>query len=169
MKSAWSLFKVLFTISLSVILASGVSAGDEFYEKGKEPANQIGTVALTLGTPAGINLTLAGGTGPKWGPYISGMYWDGEDQAVHGIQGGVMKLFKTHPNHFQGWLLSAGYFYIKDCWEIHEFTFGGIGHIWKWKALYTQVDFLIGSGDDAVTQLGLQVGVNLTTVREKRK
>jgi hypothetical protein len=149
---------MLLVISIAAAWVTAVRA-DDFKES--RPA-QIGAVAL-------LNFTLATGLGSHYGMYLSGMYWNGEEAAAQGVQVGVLRLFKCRPNHFQAWLLSGGASHTKDNYVVHDWTFVGVGHIWKWKALYTQIDLMVGSGDYPSPQLGLQLGVTLATIREALK
>lgn len=150
---------------LAVLCFSSFARADEFVDV-KHNQKPTGSLALTMGTPAGFNLSLNHIGSGNWGWTVAGGYVSGgSDCHLTGVQLGVLKSHGFGRNHYTALSFHAGYMEAA-CDDVGLYAgYVGGGFIWKWRALYTQVDLNVGSWEEEYSnpQLGAQIGVVLMT------
>lgn len=151
------------------LLAHDANAEEEWPEMLPQ-ADQCATMAITIGTPGGFNLSAVALLSDRWGLEISGgQVPQTSNDAAYGAEGGLVYRLRSSPRHFSVLFLNAGHSIIRNHaqgWD-YRWDYGGFGFIYKSKALYLQVGLSAGNGDFSNPQIMAQLGVALFSLKRR--
>ncbi len=152
----------MICLVVAVLVAS--SHSEQFEETVKPPMR--GSIALTLGSPAGLNLTILRFSQAGWGGVVSGGYIEGEaNDHVGGIFVGGVRGVRPGKNSYTAVSLGVGYSEIVDGSDKDTWAYIGCNYHWKWKFVYTEIGLTVGSGDFTNPSGSVQLGISLWTLR----
>jgi len=154
--------RIITIIVMILLLANSMT-------NAKDPDNnniQTGSIAITIGTPAGLNLNYSKISSNKWGWTLSGGYLPSAcDNHLTGFQfGGLYRIGKSN-QHYSAISFYLGYLDYKSCCDEISDPYVGSGIIYKWRFLYSELDLYVGNWDDVWSeiQMGFQAGIVLKT------
>jgi len=155
---------VLAAILLISVCGIGVSA-----QESADASPIQSCLGITVGTPAGLNLTATQYLGSKLGLRLSGGYLPGHfDSHLSGVQVGFLWKLREEGNS----LFDAGIVFGYTEWENGRTAFddnlwryAGVAGAYKWKSLFVEGGLTVGSGTFSNPQGVLQVGVIFKTFR----
>jgi hypothetical protein len=161
--------RVLFILATLLMLTGICYAGDN------QPIVTVDTtypiqsrLALTLGTPAGLNLNFSYWSPSKVGFRLSGGYVPGaRDNHVGGFQVELSCKIHERGKTISDLSLGGGYSEVQDNYENDYWAYGGAFYTLNSHAFFLQLGLTAGEGDYDNFQVAIQIGVSLFSHRRK--
>ncbi len=127
------------------------------------------TYGITLGTPAGLNLTTSQYVGSKLGLRLSGGYWPARwDGFLAGVQLGICWKLRERCSSLLDAAITCGYDEINHGRSIEDdnfWRFVGLAGSYKWRSFFIEGGLTVGTGTYPNPQGILQVGLIIKTFR----